>query len=156
MLHESDDYRSFPETYLSGALDEILADYRIDPKRIYLTGLSMGGEATYRFALYRPEVFAAIAPFAAFEPRFSSWAQAEGFKSSELPLRRLKDVPVWAFHGAKDPIVPLADAQKIVEALKQAGVDVHFTVLAEHDHDSWSEAFLSQAFYDWLLAQKLE
>jgi predicted esterase len=156
MLYESKEFRSFPEMYMSGALDEILADYRVDPKRVYLTGLSMGGEATYRFALYRPEAFAAIAPFAAFDPRFSPGAQAEGFKPLDLPMSRLKNIPVWAFHGAVDPVVPLAEAQKTVDALKQAGVEVRFTILADHDHDAWSEAFLSQAFYDWLLQHSLE
>ncbi len=156
MLHESMEFRSFPEVYMSGALDEVLADYRVDPKRVYLTGLSMGGEATYRFALYRPEAFAAITPFSAFDARYSSSLQAEGFKPFDLPVSRLKNIPVWAFHGADDPLVPLAVAQKTVDALKQAGVNVRFSILADHDHDAWSEAFLSQAFYDWLLQYHLK
>jgi hypothetical protein len=156
MLKESYVFRSFPDDYMSGALDEILADYRVDEKRVYLTGLSMGGEAAYRFALYRPEAFAAMAVFAGFDARFSPGGRAEGFKPSDLPLARLKNMPVWAFHGAEDPLVPLADAQKTVDALKQAGAEVRFTILADHDHDAWSGAFLSQAFYDWLLQHHLE
>lgn len=156
MLDESKDFRSFPEIYMSGVLDEVLADYQVDPRRVYLTGLSMGGEATYRFALYRPQAFAAIAPFAAFDPRFSPGAQAEGFKPLDLPMSRLKNIPVWAFHGANDPVVPLAEAQQTVDALKQAGVEVRFTILPDNDHDAWSEAYLSQAFYDWLLQRHLE
>jgi predicted esterase len=156
MLVETRAFRSFPEVYMSGALDEILADFRVDEKRVYLTGLSMGGEATYRFALYRPEAFAALAVFAGFDARFSPSGRAEGFKPSDLALSRMKDIPVWAFHGAEDPLVPLADAQQTVDALKQAGVEVQFTILAHHDHDAWSETFLSQAFYDWLLQHHLE
>ncbi len=156
MLEETRAFRSFPEVYMSGALDEILADYRVDEKRVYLTGLSMGGEAAYRFALYRPEAFAAMAMFAGFDARFSPGGRAEGFKPSDLPLSRMKDIPVLAFHGAEDPFVPVAEAQQTVDALKQAGAEVQFTILADHDHDSWSEAFLSQAFYDWLLQHHLE
>ncbi len=66
LLSASSDYSSFPEAYLDGVLAEIQADYRVDAKRIYVTGLSMGGEATYRFAVHHPETFAAIAPLSAY------------------------------------------------------------------------------------------
>jgi predicted peptidase len=69
MLEVSPDFRSFPEDYLDRLMEEILADYREDPGRVYLTGLSMGGEATYRYALHRPDLFAALAPLAAFRPQ---------------------------------------------------------------------------------------
>ena len=151
MLIYTNDYRSFPEEYMSGALDELVSDYRINNKQIYLTGLSMGGEASYRFALYRPDVFAAVAPFAAFDAKFMPVSQRENFKPSLLPYDRVKGLPFWVFHGTDDPFVPLYTAQKTVDALIQAGADVRFTILPGYDHDSWSEAYLDPAFYQWLL-----
>ncbi len=62
----SQSHTLFPDAYMDGALKEILADYQVDQKRIYLTGMSMGGEATYRFALNQPDTFAAISPLCAY------------------------------------------------------------------------------------------
>ena len=151
MLHLSANYRSFPETYLDGALDEILADYRVDQKRIYLTGLSMGGEATYRFALYRPDQFAAIVPMGAFNAKYNPGAVQEGFKPFVLPMERIKDIPVWAIHGADDVIVPLSAATSTVNDLRKAGGNVRFTVLQNHDHDVWTDTYMNPEFYQWLL-----
>lgn len=151
MLNLSSEFRSFPEAYLDGVFDEILADYRIDPSRIYLTGLSMGGEATYRYTLHRPELFAAIAPMAAFDAKYLPGAIGEGFAPFELPMERIKDIPVWAVHGADDHIVPLAAAQSTVDALKEAGGNVRFTVRPGRRHDAWTEMYADPAFYEWLL-----
>ncbi len=151
MLHISRDFRSFPETYLDGVLAEITTNYRIDPKRMYLTGLSMGGEATYRFALHRPETFAAIAPLAAFDAKYNPGAVREGFKPFTVPMERIRTVPVWAIHGADDIIVPLAAAQSTVDALRQAGGNVRFTILPNHDHDVWTDTYANPEFYQWLL-----
>ena len=138
LLNASQDYASFPDNYLEEALDEILADYRVDRKRIYLTGLSMGGEATYRFAINQPDTFAAIAPLCAY-------------LSSSLSVEPIKDLPVWAIHGAEDMVVPLSRGQEPVEALKEAGGNVRFSVLEGHDHDVWTDTYSDPAFYDWLL-----
>lgn len=132
------DYSAFPDNYMNEALDEILADYRVDRKRIYLTGLSMGGEATYRFAINQPDTFAAIAPLCAY-------------LSSSLSVESIKDLPVWAIHGADDTVVPLSQGRRPVEALQEAGGDVRFTVLEGHDHDVWTDTYSDPAFYDWLL-----
>jgi predicted esterase len=138
LLKRSYSFASFPDNYLNGVLDEVLADYRVDQSRIYLTGLSMGGEATYRFAVIRPEVFAAIAPLSAFT-------------FGPMPMQDIRGLPVWAIHGANDMIVPLAMAQKPVEALRRVGNDVKFSVLANHDHDVWTDTYSDPGFYDWLL-----
>jgi predicted esterase len=140
LLNLSEEYESFPEAYMDGALAEIRANYRVDPKRIYVTGLSMGGEATYRFAVHQPDTFAAIAPISAF-------VESETY----FMLGLIKHLPVWAVHGADDTIIPLSRGQQPVEALKAAGGNVKFTVLAGHDHDSWTDTYADPAFYDWLL-----
>lgn len=133
-------YSSFPEDYMEGVLEEIQAEYRVDPKRIYLTGLSMGGEATYRFALHQPDTFAAIAPLAAYL-----------FGADAASMASIKNLPIWAIHGADDIVVPLAKAQQVIDALREAGNDVRFTVLQEYDHDVWTDTYSDSEFYDWLL-----
>ncbi len=138
LLSDSEYYASFPESYMDGVLEQALADYRVDQKRIYVTGLSMGGEATYRFALHRPDTFAAVAPLAAF-------------LYSPPSMESIKDLPVWTIHGADDTIVPLSMAQQPVDALKLVGGNVRFTVLEGHDHDVWTDTYSDPGFYDWLL-----
>ncbi|MBN1430670.1 MAG: hypothetical protein JXB07_20030 [Anaerolineae bacterium] len=141
LLSASEEYDLFPDNYLTGMLEEILADYRVDQTRIYATGLSIGGDATYRFALLQPDTFAAIAPLAAF-------------LYPPQDMESLKDLPVWAIHGADDIVIPLRMAQKPVDALKQAGNDVRFTVLENHDHDVWTDTYSDPQFYEWLLQHK--
>jgi predicted peptidase len=153
MLEVSPDFRSFPEAYLDKLMNEILADYRVDPQRIYLTGLSMGGEATYRYALHRPELFAALAPLAAFDPKYLPGSTLEGFKPFTQPWNRIAEIPVWAVHGSADPVVPLFAAQQTVDALSSAGGQVRFTVIDGGGHNIWTDFYSDQAFYDWLLAQ---
>jgi dipeptidyl aminopeptidase/acylaminoacyl peptidase len=59
---------------------------------------------------------------------------------------------VWAFHGGKDPVVPLEESQRMVDALKKVGVpDVKLTVYPEAQHDSWTETYANPQLYEWLL-----
>jgi predicted peptidase len=138
LLGNSGYYGSFPESYLDGVLEQVLSDYRVDRTRIYGTGVSIGGEAVYRFAVHRPDLFAAIAPLS-------------GYLESVSGLERLSGLPVWVVHGEDDPVIPLIKAQRDVDALKQAGADVVFTVLENHDHDTWTDTYSDSFFYDWLL-----
>ncbi|WP_308800299.1 prolyl oligopeptidase family serine peptidase [Streptomyces sp. NEAU-H3] len=90
-------------TTLAGLLDEVEAEYRIDPSRIHVTGLSMGGYATWSLAVRYPERFAAVAPVCG-----GLWMQRPD------PMR---DVPVWAFHGEEDEAVPIGRSEEIVARL---------------------------------------
>ena len=132
--------KMFPLEYLEGVLAEDQATYRVDPKRIYATGLSLGGIAIYRFAIQYPDIFAAIAPL-------SAYADSDTLSK----IGRIRDLPVWAIHGADDTVIPLAIDQRTVDALKAAGGNIKFTVLAGHDHDTWDDTYSDLAFYDWLL-----
>jgi len=134
------DHTLFPEAYMDGALSEILAEYRVDQKRIYLTGMSMGGEAAYRFALHQPATFAAVAPLCAYMTNPGA-ASMEG----------IKDLPVWAIHGSDDQIVSLVWGQQAADALKKAGADVRFSILEGYDHDVWTATYSDPQFYDWFL-----
>jgi len=125
---------------LEALLDEIEERYRVDPDRIYVTGLSMGGAGTWMLAAELPHRFAAAAPICGRGS--ASWA------------RVLTHLPIWVFHGAKDPTVPLAASEEMVEALKRQGGTVRFTVYPEAKHDSWTETYNDPEFFDWLLSQK--
>ncbi len=123
---------------LNALLDEVIAAHAVDAHRVYLTGLSMGGFGAWALATAYPERFAAIAPIC-------------GGGDPET-VCALKDVPVWVFHGAKDPVVPLSESEQMVAALKACGGDVRFTVYPDAEHDSWSETYANPALYEWFLA----
>ena len=125
---------------LDALLDRIILDYRVDRDRVYLTGLSMGGYGTWALAAAHPERFAAIAPICG------------GGNPKDAP--KLKDLPIWAFHGAKDPTVPLARSQEMVDALKAIGSGVKFTVYPDAVHDSWTETYDNPELYAWFLSHK--
>lgn len=124
---------------------QITQHYAIDRDRVYLTGLSMGGYGTWHWAATRPRRFAAIVPIC-------GGAHAPlGYPERIAVLNR---VPVWAFHGAKDAVVPPAESQKLVDVLQRVGGDACLTVYPEAGHDSWTETYANPELYTWLLAQK--
>jgi predicted peptidase len=125
---------------LVALLDEISGKYKVDPDRIYVTGLSMGGFGSWRLAAYAPERLAAIVPICGGGETY--WA------------REFAHLPVWAFHGAKDTGVPLERSQAMVDALKKSGGDPKFTIYPDAGHDSWTAAYDDPELYKWLSAQK--
>lgn len=118
-------------------LDEVQQKYRIDPDRVYVTGLSMGGFGTWALALEYPDRFAAIAPICGGGDPYDAM--------------RLKSMPIWAFHGGRDNVVPIRLTQEMVGALKQVGNDAKFTIYPEARHDSWTQAYNTPELYTWLL-----
>lgn len=125
---------------LINLVDDISARYKVDKKRIYLTGLSMGGYGTWALASAYPERFAAIAPICGGGSRIMSL--------------RLKDIPIWVFHGAKDGVVPLEESEEMVNAIRKRGGDVKFTIYPDAGHDSWTESYDNQELYDWFLEHR--
>jgi predicted peptidase len=126
---------------LRALLDEIERKYAVDRSREYITGLSMGGNGTWRMAAANPEKFAAIAPICGY--------------GDPATVCVLKHKPIWVFHGKLDKTVPVEKSESLVNTLKACGSDVRFTVYPETGHDSWSETYDNPAFYEWMLAQKL-
>ncbi|MGA2400626.1 MAG: dienelactone hydrolase family protein [Syntrophobacteraceae bacterium] len=118
-------------------LDHVAAQYSIDDNRIYLTGIGSGGAAVWQWAAKEPERFAAIAPVCGH--------------GNPHEVCKLRDVPVWTFHGARDRIVPISETQSMVLALKLCGGDVAFTIYPEAEHDSWTEAYSNPQLYSWFL-----
>ncbi|NOX53455.1 MAG: prolyl oligopeptidase family serine peptidase [Planctomycetes bacterium] len=125
---------------LTALLDQVVAQYKVDEDRIYVTGLSMGGFGTWALATYTPERFAAIVPICG--------------GGEVLTARRLVNLPIWVFHGAKDSVVPLRRSQEMVDAVNQAGGHARLTVYPEAGHDSWTETYNNPQLYRWLLEQR--
>ncbi|MCE4562921.1 prolyl oligopeptidase family serine peptidase [Maribellus sp. CM-23] len=121
-------------------MQNMISTKRIDPDRVYLTGLSMGGFGTWKLAIEHPEMFAAIAPICGGGNAEDIW--------------KLRHMPVWCFHGADDTVVPLSSSEKMVNALKNYNKTVKFTVYPGVGHDSWVKAYDDSLLYDWLLQQK--
>ncbi|NLJ73831.1 MAG: prolyl oligopeptidase family serine peptidase [Firmicutes bacterium] len=132
---------------LDGFLSELLRTYPIDTERIYLTGLSMGGFGTWHWAERRPNAFAAIAPIC------GGAMPMLGFPER---IKKIKHVPVWAFHGDSDDVVPLSSSQELVDVLRENNGNVRFTVYEGVGHDSWTRAYKEPELIPWLLKQRNE
>lgn len=124
---------------LNALLDEVVASYAVDTRRIYLTGLSMGGYGAWALAGLCPDRFAAVVPICG--------------GGDPAAVGSLKDVPVWAFHGALDELVLPGESQRMVDALKACGGNVRFTLYPDLAHDSWTRTYDDPALYEWLLQQ---
>jgi predicted esterase len=125
---------------LSQLLDDVSAKYRVDPDQITVTGLSMGGYGAWALALAYPDRFAAIAPICG--------------GSDPTDAARLRKLPIWAFHGGKDETVPTTMSVEMVAAVHKAGGHPHLTIFPNDGHNSWTDAYNTEALYTWLLAQK--
>jgi predicted peptidase len=118
-------------------LDEVLEKYPVDVNRIYLTGLSMGGFGTWKTAIEYRYIFAAISPIC-----------GGGFV---YDAPKIKHIPIWVFHGAKDDVVPISKSEDMVNALRDLNADIKFTIYPETKHDSWTETYNNLELYDWFL-----
>ncbi len=119
-------------------------DFRIDRKRIYLSGLSMGGFGSFAIAAKHPQMFAAIAPICG------------GGDPATLDALAKAQRPMWVFHGGRDRVVAPSESLRMVNALIEKGHrDVRFTIHEELGHNVWTRIFAGEDFYSWLLAQQL-
>jgi predicted peptidase len=116
-------------------------EYSIDAKRIYLTGLSVGGYGTWDLLARKPELFAAAAPICG---------------GDEKTAETIAKIPIWVFHGAKDAAVKVERWRNMVEALKKAGGSPKYTEYPNEGHASWAPAYKDPEMMKWLFAQKRE
>ena len=121
-------------------LEEVEKDYKTDKKRVYLTGLSMGGFGTWSFAAAHPKRWAAIAPICG--------------GGSVKDAEKIKDIPCWCFHGDADTAVPVAGSRDMIEAIKKAGGNPKYTEYPGVGHNSWDKAYGTKELWTWLLEQK--
>ncbi len=150
-LSSSSRWRSFPTEYMEGVLDEAVTRWRVDPSRVAVTGLSMGGEAALRLALVRPERIAAVGMLSMADPRFDRSLRENGFQVTDVPYARAAAVPFYVVNGGRDPWVSPAAVRETVEALRAAGVKTAWKVLPEAGHDTWTATYADPGFYEWLL-----
>jgi predicted peptidase len=134
-------------TPLFTLLEEIQDTYSVDAKRIYLTGNDMGGNGVWVVGLRHPEYFAALAPIAGY----ASYPFAVPENICDL-----KSVPIWAFHGERDPYVPVEAAQDLIDALIACGGNAQITLSSEMKNDVPLKVYEDPNLYEWLLEQSQE
>jgi predicted peptidase len=121
-------------------LDAVQKEYKTDPDRVYLTGLSMGGFGTWQMAFAHPDKWAAIVPICGGgDP-----------KAAET----IKDIPCWCFHGAADSVVKADLSRRMIEAIKGAGGKPKYTEFPGVGHNSWDQAYATAELWTWLAEQK--
>lgn len=143
------------------ALDAASREFDGDPRRTYLTGMSRGGYGTWSLALEHPDRFAALAPVCGgiTDPPGRHDLAVEAVAAAPDPFaaaaQRLRGIPSWIFHGARDDVVPPAQSRRMAEALRDAGADVRYTEFPEANHNSWDPAYATPELWTWLFAQRL-
>jgi predicted esterase len=120
------------------ALDYVMERHRVDPERVYLTGLSNGGSGVWYWAADYPDKWAALAPVSAFT-------------TPDVP--KVRHLPAWIFHGAKDKEAPVERARAAVRQLKEAKADVRYTEVPDKGHLISREAYDSDELYQWFAAR---
>ena len=121
---------------------KIQKENNIDPSRIYLTGLSMGGWGAWNLAFAHPETFAALVPIAGFVDRVPMIEDC-----------KIKNIPIRIFHGLLDDVVNVDYAITIYKKLKTCNANVELTIFDDAGHDSWSKVYDNQEIYDWMFKQ---
>ncbi len=121
--------------------DDLARQYRVDVNRTYLTGLSMGGFGTWDTAFEYPDTYAAIIPICG------------GAGVRFVMADRIKHIPAWIFHGAKDPVVDPAFSKQMNDVLNKLGASVKFTLYPDMKHDSWTATYDNPDVWKWLFEQ---
>jgi len=127
---------------LNAILDNALKTLPVDRSRVYLTGLSRGGHATWKWAAAEPHKFAAVAPVAG--------------RGDPATACALKAKPVWAFHGDRDDVVIPEGSFAMVRAIRACGGSPRLTIYPDVGHNSWDPAYEDPALYLWLLSHRLQ
>jgi len=136
-----DNYFTFRESSaLLALIDEVIARYRVDARRVHVTGNSMGGYGAVLLAAREPERFASLVPICG--------------GVDYLDSVRLRRVPIWAFHGEKDPIIPVEESRRLVRLVKEIGGNARLTIYPDLEHNCWDRAYSDPALWEWMLAQK--
>jgi predicted peptidase len=152
------EWESYEKTLLA-LVGRARRTWTIDPQRVVLTGLSQGGHGTWVLGARHPELWAALGPvcgYAAARRRDDVGripADAFGGTAAEL-AKPLASMPVWAFHGAIDDVVPVAETEMMIAALRAAGGTPRVTIVPEVGHGVWSRAYDDPEFAAWLFAQR--
>lgn len=147
------------------ALSEAIGEFHGDTRRIYLTGLSMGGYGAWHLAQKYPGKFAALVIICGgIRPRLAAQNAIPALAKITPPdspasyldaAKRVGKVPVWIFHGADDKIVPVTESQRMSGAMKQIGAEVRYTEYPGVGHASWNKAYDEPKLFPWLFSKSL-
>jgi predicted peptidase len=129
-----------PMSTVIDLIDSLIENENIDTSRLYITGLSMGGYGTWYLLTRFPEKFAAAVPICG--------------GGDPIRVSSFKDVPIWAFHGKKDDIVPVTETRNMIEALKSVGGSPAYTEYKKVKHDSWVNAYRESRLLRWMFHQR--
>jgi predicted peptidase len=148
-----------PARAAMAALDRTLEEFRTDRRRVYLTGLSMGGHGTWYLAYRHTERFAAIVPVCGYvDERVTAPDRIPLAPPAATPVQaaalKLAKTPIWIFHGERDGAVPVSGSREIAAALEAIKANVHYSELPGVDHNSWDAAYASNELTNWLFAQR--
>jgi len=121
-------------------IDSMINIKSVDKSRVYLSGVSMGGYTCWQIAMIKPEIFAAIVPVC-----------SGGMNWNAV---RLKNTPIWAFHGALDDVVCVSESINMVNAVIRNGGNAKLTIYPDVKHNSWEKTFHNDELYAWLLEHK--
>ena len=124
-----------------GMLEAVGKEFEVDKRRLYITGLSLGGFGTFGTVSARPDLFAAAAPIC------GGWRKGKDIEG-------MASVPFWIFHGGADNTVPTRLSQEMAGALKAAGAAVKYTEYPGVGHNSWTRAYNTPELWQWMFAQK--
>ena len=125
------------EKLVLAMIDKTKKEYKVDEKRLYITGLSMGGMGTWFFTCKYPDMFAAAAPVCG--------------RGNPADAAKIKDLPIWNFHGEKDNAVPIKGSQDMIDAIKAAGGNPKFTIYPGVGHNSWDNAYNNEKLEEWFI-----
>jgi predicted peptidase len=151
------------EAQALAALEQSIKEFNGDRDRVYLTGLSMGGFATWDLAAKYPGKFAAYVPICGGVRGPKDYPQIGGSLGRDPKVadpyaetaKRIAKTPVWIFHGGADDTVPVEESRKMAEALKAAGANYKYTEYPGVGHNSWDKAYAEPELVPWLLGQRL-
>lgn len=139
------------------ALEAAEAEFNTDPDRVYLTGISMGGNGTWYLGYQHPERFAAMVAICGFlefaSDRYPLFTPPEAKDSYGEVAARIAGVPVWVVHGAADSVVPVEQSRRMVAALHAVGADVRYVEFPGVDHGSWHPGYADEALPEWLFGK---
>lgn len=134
-------FRGKQEDFVWRTLETVQKDYKTDPDRIYLTGLSMGGFGTWELAMHHPDRLAAIVPVCG------------GYDDMSLSIN-LAGLPIHAFHGRLDTNVPPSMDRAMIEVLRRHNPKPLYTEFFDQNHFCWDKVYSNDDLYNWLLQQK--
>ncbi len=139
------------------SLDQTVKEFHGDSRRIYLTGLSMGGYGSFSLAAKYPGKFAAIVAICGgiLRPDQARNQPAGDDRPYRDTAEKIGKTPAWIFHGADDPVVPVTESRRMADAMKAAGAEVHYTEYPGVGHNCWDKAYAEPDLISWLLPKSI-